>query len=374
MGIDVQFYRIATWNAYSRLVPELAAAGTLDVVEAPIGLMVKAWARFGYLQPLNPLIPLTGRLVGDIFPGAIEASRAFGSLFGLPYVASTGESLLIYNPELFDAANIAHPNAGWYLDDLVNAALALNRLDAVKQLSQYGFLPELELPGALTWLELFGIELLNRIPGKAASAEELMALFSWFENIQREHRVFARPIDIPGTPVELLTENTAAMVQASLGTQVSLSSLRRYPAILLPRYSSKGNYGVYIKGLAYCLAKSSPRPSLSLEWCRYMSSAENGIGMLHEGCILPGSRLGSWKDATVNQDFPISIISASLALEYPPEPVPMNLRQQEIYDTWQAITQPFWQGQMTAEECAAVLASAMQVVLDKPSLVAPDFM
>ncbi|MHB9034340.1 MAG: extracellular solute-binding protein, partial [Anaerolineae bacterium] len=149
-GVDLEFRYASSWDEYLRTVPQSAAAGILDILEIPLGLLVKAWSHYGYLRPLNPLLNLATNPLGDIFPGALEGCTVSGALYGFPYAAGPGECLLGYQPDRFDALGLAYPSDNWTLAELAETAQALNAVDSLGHLALYGYTPEYALPGFIT--------------------------------------------------------------------------------------------------------------------------------------------------------------------------------------------------------------------------------
>ena len=164
------------------------------------------------------------------------------------------------------------------------------------------------------------------------------------------------------------------MIRGSFGALTNLATpdANWLGATLWPSHPQTGVRGVYINGLAHCLAVSSPQPSASIEWCKYLSSAENGLRMFSEGCGAPGCRKVSWQEPSLIRRFPVSGESAEIAALARPEPVPRNLRQTEIYRAWQLYSESLWFDRITPEECAAGFVQACQKILELPAFTNLD--
>lgn len=63
--------------------------------------------------------------VADYYPGIISTAMQDGELYGLPWIAQP--VVVYYNRDLFDAAGLEYPQAGWTWDDFTEAATALTQ-------------------------------------------------------------------------------------------------------------------------------------------------------------------------------------------------------------------------------------------------------
>lgn len=365
---------ITPWNDYPSLVARKAATGDLDLIQAPIGLVVRAWARFGLIRPLDSLLVPLADTLGDIFTGAIQACTNDGKLYGIPFVASPGENLLLYNRSKFDAAGLALPRSTWTLDDLVESAQKLNLMNDRAHPDQFGYIPHYDLPGVLCALRTFGTDLITSEGTKSPTVTSLLAVLQWYHSLVYERQVFPKPYELSEGPLAAFRQGKAGMIRQSFGTLADLatSDADWLGATLWPSHPQTGARGAYISGLAHCLAVSSPQPSASIEWCKYLASTENGVRMLSEGCGAPGCRASSWQEPSVIRRFPISGESAKIAVLARPEPVPWNLRQTEIYRAWQLYSEALWFDRVSPEECATGFVQACQKILELPALTSQD--
>ncbi len=90
----------------------------------------------GHWLNLEPLIAADPDLaLDDFYPQVLAAYRRQGALWALPLAVDA--ALLFYNQDLFDAAGIAYPHAGWTWDDFLIAAHQLTQGEGRDQ--QWGF-------------------------------------------------------------------------------------------------------------------------------------------------------------------------------------------------------------------------------------------
>ncbi|GAA2968664.1 MULTISPECIES: ABC transporter substrate-binding protein [Streptomyces] len=109
---------VRSWKDVDREVAEMVKAG-----EAPDIAQIGAYADYaeaGDLYPASEMLAI--RTESNFLPSLSDAGKVRGSLYGLPFVAST--RLLFYNKGLFDAAGIDAPQT-W--DDISSDAEALKK-------------------------------------------------------------------------------------------------------------------------------------------------------------------------------------------------------------------------------------------------------
>src|SRR5207244_10424906 len=79
--------------------------------------------------PLNDQMAKTGTSKSDFVPSLLSAFSYNGKVFGIPKDFNTLG--LVYNKDLFKAANVKEPTNDWTWDDLKTAAKALTKGDVV---------------------------------------------------------------------------------------------------------------------------------------------------------------------------------------------------------------------------------------------------
>src|SRR5918998_3842520 len=123
-GIDVQIeYVPNATDFYARLATGYAAGLAPDV-------FLINYRRYGQFAARGSLVPIGPRLresetlrVEDYYPQPLEAFQFNGELMCLPQNLSS--LVVYYNRDLFDAAGVPYPEAGWTWDDFLAAAKAL---------------------------------------------------------------------------------------------------------------------------------------------------------------------------------------------------------------------------------------------------------
>jgi multiple sugar transport system substrate-binding protein len=91
----------------------------------------------GVVLDLTPFLQQDGRIdPADFYPGTLDAFRWDGGLWALPTEAAF--SLIFFNKDVFDDANLAYPQPGWTWDDFLATAQTLTRREG-GEVTQWGF-------------------------------------------------------------------------------------------------------------------------------------------------------------------------------------------------------------------------------------------
>ena len=124
--IDVQVEHVPNaTDFYARLATGYAAGLAPDVFLINYRRYGQFAAR-GALTPVGPLLASSEVIAEeDYFPEPLEAFRFGGELMCLPQNLSS--LVVYYNRDLFDAAGVPYPEAGWTWAEFLDAAKALTR-------------------------------------------------------------------------------------------------------------------------------------------------------------------------------------------------------------------------------------------------------
>ena len=113
----------APWNDYWTKLPVLAASGQLGDIVAMQSLRMPNF--YSILEPLNERVKADNFDI-DAFDSSIIGGMSVGDeVYGLPY--DVGPWMIFYNKDMFAAAGVAEPEAGWTFDEFVETAKALTK-------------------------------------------------------------------------------------------------------------------------------------------------------------------------------------------------------------------------------------------------------
>ena len=178
---------------------------------------------------LEPLIASDGQMkVDDFFPGILEKHQQDGGTWALPLV--TSYNVIVYDKNLFDAANVPYPEPGWNWADFVATAQALTDLEG--ETVQWGFTTNFSYP--IDFIEARAgrpfIDETTQPPTINFEHPDVVAAFQWYADLVHVHGVMptneeeenlARSVSVGfgnnGRGAAMWIENTAFMSTASLG-------------------------------------------------------------------------------------------------------------------------------------------------------------
>jgi multiple sugar transport system substrate-binding protein len=133
---------VSDWDSYWEKLKTLLAAKTppdIFAMDAPLYLDYQSR---GTLQNLQPYIDQNPDMLKDVYPITLEAYKTPDGYFGLPRDFQT--IVMFYNKDMFDAAGVPYPQAGWTWDDVRETAKKLTKdKDGDGKIDQYGFSTDL---------------------------------------------------------------------------------------------------------------------------------------------------------------------------------------------------------------------------------------
>ncbi|MBV7337857.1 sugar ABC transporter substrate-binding protein [Chloroflexi bacterium TSY] len=122
-NIKVEFENIGRSSEYYQKLQTTIAAGLAPDVFYPATHIAYALASKGGLLPIDDYITADGLDMAKYDQSILELYQQEGQQYCLPI--DTAALVVFYNKEMFDAAGVAYPEAGWIWDDFLATALAL---------------------------------------------------------------------------------------------------------------------------------------------------------------------------------------------------------------------------------------------------------
>ena len=353
-------------------VSTMQAGGTLgDAMWSALG---GATIYFHYAQniiaPLDDLVAAQAIDLTQWYEGCLNAITMEGNLLGLPFKAHPGWGVTYYNASAYEEVGLEAPTADWTLDDQIEFAKALHKVEG-DAVVRYGY-----LPGALenAWKALlcvtraYGGELLNEdgtqfllMDGPARQAIQ----YTW--DMHNVHNVAPKPDQILGTVNEMWIAGTLAMNTAGTfrsSADAAIGDTFEWMAV----GNAKGPAGVGGSDYevdAFCVTSASQHPAEAFQWVQYLTSHESGVQL---GLI--GGTIGGRPDVYGDERllaFPFRRVFKDLMDNAQPARVVGNWRQAEAESVLAQMTQPLWAGiEQPTDEYISSIATAVQDVLNKP--------
>ena len=313
------------------------------------------YASNGVLAPLGD----AGLTTADYPQGLVDLYSLDGEVYGAPKDFDT--IALWYNTELFDAAGVDYPTAGWTWDDLKAAAAKLTDPAtgqwgiAASQFGQENYYNSIAQAGG---------EVINADGTKSGygTPEALAGIELWTDLIAAGSSPTAQQMTDTSAE-DFFLSGKVAMFQngswaahgyadnADIADKVNVAPLAAGVA---------GNQSV-IHGLANVANASSEHLDLARDFAVFASSEQAADIMAESGAVIPAfnGKQQAWVDALPQYDLQVYIDALATAVPYP---VSKNT------SAWTSIEgeilSQVWAGSITPKDGLTDLAAQMQAALD----------
>ncbi|MFT4234680.1 MAG: sugar ABC transporter substrate-binding protein [Microbacterium sp.] len=349
--IDIQ---VTPNKEYWTKLQTAASGGAAPDVFWMNGPNFQLYASNGQLAPLDD----TGIDTADYPEGLVDLYTYDGELYGAPKDFDT--VALWYNKELFDAAGVDYPQAGWTWDDMKEAAAALT--DPAKD--QYGI-------AAAQYGQEYYYNSVVQAGGEVISAdgtksgwgtpEALAGIQIWLDLIDDGSSPDAQQMT-DTSPADMFLSGKVAMFQngswaaieyagSDIADKVDVVPLAAGPA---------GNQSV-IHGIGNVANAKSEHVDAAKEFAAFASGEEAAEIQASTGTVIPAfnGTQQTWVDALPQYDLQVYIDAVATATPYP---VSKNTAAWTSIES-ESLSQ-IWVGAVPAEEGLADLAAKMQTALD----------
>ncbi|HEV8536300.1 MAG TPA: ABC transporter substrate-binding protein [Candidatus Limnocylindria bacterium] len=256
------------------LKTNLAAGTEADVFYADI-FWIDSVMKTGKLLALDDYMSKTGTSKNDFVPALINAFSYQGKTYGIPKDFNTLG--LVYNKDLFKAANVAEPTNDWSWDDLKNAAKKLTT----------GGVVGLSLPADaarfMPFLWAAGGDLANINNDKGQAAVDFYTGFQAKDNVSK------LPSELGmGWAGEAFEKGKAAMVFEGGWLPADLNKNFKnvnYGVVQLPKGSAGKSNLIFT--VSYSISAKSKNPSAAWALTNYLTGKDNQSKVLKAGFALP---------------------------------------------------------------------------------------
>jgi len=350
--IDIQ---VTPYKEYFTKLQTAATGGSAADVFWMNGPNFQLYASNGQLAPLDD----AGVDAADYPQGLIDLYTFDGKLYGAPKDFDT--VALWYNKELFDAAGVEYPSAGWTWDDFTAAAAALTDPAtgqfgvAASQYGQENFYNSIAQAGGEV-ISADGTE------SGYGSPEALAGIELWTDLIEAGSSPTAQQMT-DTNPEDFFLSGKVAMFQngswaaiaygdnADIADKVDVAPLPEGP---------DGNQSV-IHGVGNVANAKSPHVAEAKAFAAFASGEEAAEIQAETGTVIPafnGTQQG-WVDALPQYDLQVYIDALDSAVPYPVS---------KSTSAWTSIESEVlsqvWSGAVAPAEGLKDLAEQMQTALD----------
>ena len=352
--IDVEI-QVTPYKEYFTKLQTSVSGGSAPDVFWMNGPNFQLYASNGVLAPLDD----AGVDTADYPQGLVDLYTYDGKLFGAPKDFDT--IALWYNKELFDAAGVEYPKAGWTWDDLKKTAAKLT--DPAK--GQFGITStQYGQENYYDSIAQAGGEVINAEGTKTGydTPEALAGIELWTDLIEAGSSPTAQQMT-DTAPEDMFVSGKVAMFQngswaahiyadnADIADKVDVAPLAAGPA---------GNQSV-IHGLANVANAKSAHVDAAKKFAAFASGEKAADLMASAGTVIPAfnGKQDAWVEALPQYDLQVYIDALETAVPYP---VSKNTSAWTSLES--EILSQVWAGSVTPEAGLKDLAEKMQAALD----------
>jgi multiple sugar transport system substrate-binding protein len=292
-GIDVRIEHVPNaTDFYTRLATGYAAGLAPDVFLINYRRYGQFAAR-GALTPVGPLLASSEVIAEeDYFPEPLEAFRFGGELMCLPQNLSS--LVVYYNRDLFDAAGVPYPEAGWTWDEFLAAAKALTRdIDGDGITDQHGLGVENSLIRFTPFIWQAGGELVDDVdrPTRLTiDTPQAREAIQFFIDLSLVHKVVPTEAEVLATSDEdRFTNGTTAMLLQSRRVVPTLRQIQSFTWDVAPLPQHEEAAGV-LHADAYCLSATTENPEAAWKFIEFANGPEGQQIAARVGRTVPSLR------------------------------------------------------------------------------------
>lgn len=264
-GIKVTLQGAAWPDYWSKIGSQLASATGPCIV----GMQSLRQSAYGdALVPLDDLIVKYGVKTGDFDQSILDGLKHNGKQIALPY--DFGPMIVYYNRDLFKAAGVAEPKAGWTVDDFKAAATKLTTG------GKYGFTTASADLTYLAWVQTFtGAPLVDN--GKlAVTSPAFVDGYNQYVALMRDPKIAAPGPGAGGpgwtTMVDQFTSGQAAMMVEGPWSVISVKGQSKFPVGVAPMPAGAGGSKTYTAGSGFGISKMCADPDAAFQAIVSMTS------------------------------------------------------------------------------------------------------
>ena len=292
-NVDVALVHIPGQSDYRRRLAADFAAGTPADVVLLNYRRYAAFAARGVLEPLGPYLDRSSLITsGDFYQQALDPFYWRGTLACIPQNLSS--LAVYYNKDLFAAAGVPLPQAGWTWDDFLSAAQQLTRdTDGDGVTDQYGLGTEVSIFRLAPFIWQNGGDLVDDAQAPTRLTLDSPAALEatrWFVDLQVRHHV------VPDVAQEQAEASESRFIGGR--TAMFLNSRRGVPTYrtitafdwdVAPLPRGRQPAGI-LHADAYCMAKAALNKAAVWSFIEFANSAEGQRIIAASGRTVPSLR------------------------------------------------------------------------------------
>jgi len=311
---------------YVTKVTTMMAGGTPPDVMV-VAEETNSFAYRGQLLPLNSYLDAAGiDLVSRVGQACVDAYSYGGQIYGIADRA--GCSVVYYNKDLFDAAQIAYPNIDWTRDNFLAAAQAIATDDADTD-KTWGYVQEDWFPYWMSWIYGGGGSVVDSEGNIVINSAENVASLTFQRDLVSKYavtpsRAQMASIGTGATASSLFASGKAAMYCTGawgIASFKGVEGLNWDMAVLW-------DHAAPAFGSAMCVSSATKNPDAAFEVVNFMTGAEaqtliaenredvpSNLEVLNSDAFLKAS----WSDREINMNVFVDSVDVTFAPPTLPE-------------------------------------------------------
>ncbi len=370
-NIKTEIEETPTPDYWTKVLTLLASDQLPDLVWAwsPEGRLA-AYANAGVFRPLDDVVRADKYDLGQFYPGAMEADRWEGKLWGLPTVAHPGEVSLYYNTNLLDTASVKYPDLNSSLDDLTAGArrtMDLVNASRAEGNRVWGYASGRNYFQMIIRLRAFGADLFSADGKKVTlNTPAARAALQWEYDTIARHRISPAPADAAG--VTFPDGNLATVGNNVANVAIwrrTLGDRFKWAPTLFPA-GPGGKRGTSLHTGTMHLGRPTKQVAAGWELMKLLSTKEVGVQKVLMNSGTPGARADVWNDPRLHEFEPFYKVAAALMPEARPHPVTYNLKTPEALGALNTALPDIWSSKISPSSGADQITQMLQAILDQP--------
>jgi multiple sugar transport system substrate-binding protein len=290
-------------------MPEDMAAGIAPDVMSGCCEFFPAWANAGYLLDLRPFVEsdLDQATIDDWSPAQYQALFTHdGKQFGLPKYH--GALALYFNKDLFDAAGVDYPSAGWTYEDYLNAMKKLTIRQA-GETTQWGSMVDVSWDRIQIHVNGFGGHYVNPADPKKCEMSSPVAqeAMEWLRQCMWEDKVMATFLDVQNVETrKAFIQQKIAMVEDGSWALRDILEGASFRVGVAPFPIGPKRHATLATTDGFGIYANTKHPEAAWELLKFLVSKDYGRAMARAHFLQPAraSLVPEWADY-VRHEYPI---------------------------------------------------------------------
>lgn len=350
----------------SKILTRVAGGAAPDIIATEVNMFV-SFASKNVLADLNPFLQKDPSFSkDDFFPQLIDRFTVDGKLLAIPRDTAPF-ACVFYNKDIFDKAGIAYPKDDWTLDEMLETAKKLTKVDANGRTTHYGFY-------GWAWQNFVyaaGGAIVDNVrnPTRCVlDSPQAKAGLQFYVDLINKHKVMPAPVALAnlGMGVDIMfSSGRLGMFLSGIWETPSLRTRSfGWDVAMFPK-GADGTRSFGTGGTGYAILESSKNKEAAWQVIKALTGPQGQEELAKKGLAQP-ARVAVAQSAAFaqNQDAPLNKKMLNEAVQYAVyEPFHPKWREIEA----KAITPELdvlFNGKESVDEATAKMVSAVNAILN----------